>query len=90
MWTGLPFDALIRKVGLLRDLEKHPLAGKMTALLHLGSQLPDKIWFTHHPMSHDQTFWEQIVQHVQAGSLLLFDLGYTNFARFLRTNEKET
>lgn len=28
---GSTLDALIRKVGLLRDLDSHPLAGKMTA-----------------------------------------------------------
>ena len=86
---GSTLDALIRKVGLLRDLDKHPLAGKMTALLHLGSQLPDKIWFDNRATSHDQTFWEQIIKHVQAGSLLLFDLGYTNFTRFKELTEKE-
>ena len=41
---GSTLDALMRKVGLLRDKEKHPLAGKMTALLHLGSQIPKQIW----------------------------------------------
>ena len=86
---GSTLDALIRKVGLLRDLDQHPLAGKMTALLHLGSQLPDKIWFDNRPTSHDQTFWEQIVKHVKAGSLLLFDLGYTNFSRFKELTEKD-
>jgi hypothetical protein len=86
---GSTLDALIRKVGLLRDLEKHPLAGKMTALLHLGSQLPDKIWFDSQATRHDQTFWGQIVQQVKSGSLLLFDLGYTNFARFRELTEKE-
>lgn len=86
---GSTLDALIRKVGLLRDLDKHPLAGKMTALLHLGSQLPDKIWFDNQPTSHDQTFWEQIVNHVSVGSLLLFDLGYTNFTRFKELSEKD-
>lgn len=85
---GSTLDALIRKVGLLRDLDKHPLAGKMTALLHLGSQLPDKIWFDSRATSHDQTFWAQIIEHVAAGSLLLFDLGYTNFNRFRELTQK--
>ncbi|MFZ1395346.1 MAG: IS4 family transposase, partial [Candidatus Promineifilaceae bacterium] len=85
---GSTLDALIRKVGLLRDMESHPLAGKMTALLHLGSQLPDKIWFDAKATSHDQSFWEAIVAHLQAGSLLLFDLGYINFTRFGQLTEK--
>ncbi len=85
---GSTLDALIRKVGLLRDRENHPLAGKMTALLHLGSQLPDKIWFDTKASSHDQSFWDAILTHIQAGSLLLFDLGYTNFTCFSQLTEK--
>ena len=85
---GSTLDALIRKVGLLRDLDKRPLAGKMTTLLHLGSRLPQQIWFNGSSTSHDQTFWEQIMQQLVAGSLLLFDLGYTNFTRFRQLTEK--
>ena len=85
---GSALDALIRKVGLLRDLDKHPLAGKMTTLLHLGSRLPHQIWFDEQSTSHDQTFWDRIIQQVSAGSLLLFDLGYTNFTRFRELTEK--
>ena len=85
---GSTLDALIRKVGLLRDLGSHPLAGKMTALLHLGSELPDKIWFEAKAASHDQGFWEAILAHIQTGSLLMFDLGYTNFTRFRQLTEK--
>lgn len=85
---GSTLDALIRKVGLLRDLDKHPLAGKMNALLHLGSQLPGKIWFNNDASSNDQTFWDLIIEYVKAGSLLLFDLGYTNFTRFRQLTDK--
>jgi hypothetical protein len=86
---GSTLDALIRKVGLWRDLESHPLAGKMTALLHLGSQLPDKLWFDTKATSHDQNLWEAILTHIQAGSLLLFDLGYTNFSSFRQLTDKD-
>jgi hypothetical protein len=85
---GSTLDALIRKVGLLRDLENRPLAGKMTALLHLGSQLPAQIWFNAKATTHDQGFWDLIIDYIQAGSLLLFDLGYTNFTRFRQLTEK--
>jgi hypothetical protein len=85
---GSTLDALIRKVGLLRDLDKHPLAGKMTGLLHLGSQIPAKVWFDQRSTNHDQTFWEQIIAYVAAGSLLLFDLGYTNFTSFRQLTHK--
>jgi hypothetical protein len=85
---GSTLDALIRKVGLLRDLDKHPLAGKMVGLLHLGSQIPAKIWFDQRATSHDQTFWEQIIAFVTAGSLFLFDLGYINFTSFRQLTNK--
>jgi hypothetical protein len=85
---GSTLDALIRKVGLLHDLKNRPLAGKMTALLHLGSQLPGQIWFNAKAPTHDQSFWDQIIDYVQTGSLLLFDLGYTNFTRFRQLTEK--
>ena len=85
---GSTLDALIRKVGLLKDLESHPLAGKMTALLHLGSQLPNKIWFDAKATNHDQSFWATIIAHLPAGSLLMFDLGYTNFIRFRQLTAK--
>jgi hypothetical protein len=85
---GSTLDALIRKIGLLRDLASHPLAGKMTALLHLGSQLPAKIWFNAKATVHDQHFWDEIIAHLQVGSLLLFDLGYTNFACFRQLTQK--
>ena len=79
---GSTLDALIKKIGLLQAFAKNPLAGKMTALLELGSRLPRKIWFKNDPQTHDQTFWEQILTELRPGSLLLFDKGYTNFERF--------
>lgn len=46
---GSTLDALIRKVGLLRELPTHPLAGRMTALLDLASRLPWKLWYEPDP-----------------------------------------
>ena len=31
---------------------------------------------------HDQRFWERILAVLEAGCLLLYDMGYTNFPRF--------
>lgn len=80
---GSSLDALLRKVGLLREAEKNPLAGKMTALLDLASRLPRQLWFESDPQAHDQRAWPQILAALPAGALLLFDRGYTDFARFL-------
>lgn len=79
---GSTLDALLRKVGLLRDLEAHPLAGRMTALLDLCSRLPRLIWYEEDPQAHDQRFWPRILATIRGGALLVFDLGYTNFTVF--------
>lgn len=81
---GSTLDALMRKVGLLREDEKTPLAGRMAALLDLGSRLPHTLWYEASSTVHDQSFWERILAHVQRGSLLIFDLGFFNFAMFDR------
>jgi hypothetical protein len=77
---GSTLDALLRKVGLLRDAERNPLAGRMTAVLDLCSRLPRHIWYEEDAQAHDQRFWPRILGVLKAGSLLLFDLGYTNFS----------
>lgn len=77
---GSTLDALLRKVGLLRETETNPLAGRMTALLDLCSRLPRAIWYEEEAQAHDQRFWPRILKGLKAGSLLIFDLGYTNFA----------
>lgn len=79
---GSTLDALLRKVGLLRDLPNNPLAGRMTALLDLCSRLPRQVWFEADPQAHDQRFWPRIQAALAPGTLLLFDLGYTNFSVF--------
>jgi hypothetical protein len=79
---GSTLDVLLRKVGLLRGQDSAPLAGRMTALLDPCSRLPQDIWYEADPQAHDQRFWPQIIHAVAAGTLLLYDLGYTNFTRF--------
>jgi hypothetical protein len=80
---GSTLDALLRKVGLLREAPQHPLAGRMTALLDLASRLPRTLWFEPDPKASDQRTWPQILAAVPAGALLLFDRAYTDFGRFL-------
>jgi hypothetical protein len=79
---GSTLDALIRKIGLLKDLPTNPLAGRMTALLNLGSLLPAQIWYEEDPHAHDQRFWPQILAALPTGALLIFDMGYINFSIF--------
>jgi hypothetical protein len=79
---GSTLDVLLRKVGLLRGVERPPLAGRMTALLDLGSRLPQQLWYEADPQAHDQRCWPCIQAALERGALLLYDLGYTNFTVF--------
>jgi hypothetical protein len=79
---GSTLDALIRKLGLLKDLPQNPLAGRMTCLLNLCSRLPSQIWYESDPKAHDQRFWPQILAVLKENSLLIFDMGYINFEMF--------
>jgi hypothetical protein len=86
---GSTLDALVRKVGLLRGSERHPLAGRMTALLDLGSRLPRQIWYEADATAHDLRFWPRIQAALERGTLLLYDLGYTNFTHFRELTEAD-
>lgn len=79
---GSTLDALLRRVGLLRDLPEYPLAGRMMALLDVTSRLPVHLWYTDDEQSHDQRFWAQILPVLQSGTLLLLDLGFTNYGYY--------
>lgn len=79
---GSTLDALLRKVGLLRDADTNPLAGRMLALLDLACHLPRQVWYDADANASDQRFWPQILTSVPRGALLIFDMGFTNFARF--------
>lgn len=79
---GSTLDALLRNVGLLQDPAGHPLAGRMTALLDACSRLPIWVGYTPDAASSDHAFWEAILSRLQAGAMLIFDLGYTNYLRF--------
>lgn len=79
---GSTLDALLRRVGLLRDEAKHPLGGRMTALLDLASRLPLRIWYDADASAHDSRTWPEILAAVTADTLLIFDLGFIDFSIF--------
>lgn len=79
---GSTLDALVRKVGLLRDQPDQPLAGRMLALLDVCSRLPRRIWYAEDPQAHDLRLWPRIRDAVPAGALLVCDLAYTSFDLF--------
>lgn len=76
---GSTLDALVRRVGLLRDRPDHPLAGRMMGLLDVTSRLPVHLWYTEDDQAHDQRFWDEILAVLPAKTLLLLDLGFTNY-----------
>jgi len=79
---GSTLDSLLRKCGLLRDGEGPVLAGRMAALLDVVSRLPRQIWYEQDQHAHDQRFWDRALSALEREMLLIFDLGFLNFARF--------
>jgi hypothetical protein len=86
---GSTLDALIRKIGLLQDWPEHPLAGRITGLLNLSSRLPARIWYEADPQAHDQRCWPEIMAVLKAQTLLVFDMGYINFAIFRQLTQAQ-
>lgn len=100
---GSTLDVLLRKVGLLRaedDARLAPttqagrvpavLAGRMAALLDVAAGLPRQVWFEADSTAHDQRFWARILDALEPGTLLLFDLGFLNHALFDRLTDAGT
>ncbi len=79
---GSTLDALLRKTGLLRDGEGPLLAGRMAGLLDVITRLPRQVWYEQDQQAHDQRFWDRALASLERGMLLIFDLGFLNFARF--------
>ena len=86
---GSTLDALVRKVGLLRDRPDQPLAGRMLALLDVCSRLPRRVWYEEDAQAHDLRLWPRIRDAVPAGALLVCDLAYTSFGLFAELTAAE-
>jgi hypothetical protein len=81
---GSTLDQLLRKCGLLRDGSGPVLGGRIAALLDVGSHLPRDLWYADDSHAHDQRFWERAIARLERGTLLLIDLGFTNYPIFDR------
>lgn len=91
-FDGSTLDALLRKVGLLRDLEeKHSalLGGRIASVLDVCSHLPRNIMYEVDSQAHDQVFWEEVIETLEPGLLALFDMGFVNYTFFDRLTDKE-
>jgi hypothetical protein len=85
---GSTLDAVVKKVGLLKDEEGNVLAGKMLAVLDVANQLPIAVFYTEHSEAHDQSFWEQLIPTIGSGELVLLDLGFVNYERYGQLSQK--
>jgi hypothetical protein len=85
---GSTLDALVRKVGLLREAGGPLLAGRMAALLDVVTRLPYQLWYEADAQAHDQRFWERAVAALAPDTLLLFDVGFLNYAHFDQLTER--
>jgi len=83
---GSTLDALIRKIGLLKDLPENPIAGRMTAYWNLCTRLPEKIWYERDPKAHDHVLDGYFVVF-EGRELLIFDKGYINFSIFVKLTQ---
>jgi hypothetical protein len=77
---GSTLDALLHKVGLLREVDQPVLAGRIAGLLDVTSQLPRELWYEEDSQAHDQRFWQRALSVLEKGVLLIFDLGFLNHA----------
>ena len=81
-------DALVRKLHLLRSSAKTPLAGKICALLDLLSQQPRAIWYETDAAMSEQRFWDRLIEQIAAETLLVVDMGFSNYQRFAELTDK--
>lgn len=88
IFDGSTLDSLLRKLKALRELPKTPLAGRIGALLHLGSRLPVQIWYEPDAQAHDHRFVERLLTSLRAHDLLVFDAGFLDFDFFDRLTEQ--
>lgn len=86
IWSvdGSVLDNILKKCGLLQDKVTAVLGGKITTIIDIITQVPAHIWYKEEAQAHDQTFWEQILAVLPAGTLLLFDKGLIDYAIFDR------
>ena len=79
---GSTLDELLRKMGLLRDTTGPVLGRRIAALLDVITHLPRAVWYEVDQRARDQRFWNRVLAGLEPGMLLIFDLGFLNFARF--------
>lgn len=75
-------EALFKRVGLLRGMEKTAYGGKLVALLDAVTKLPRKLWLSEDDRANEKSFLEEVKPYLNEGSLLLMDRGFYSFGFF--------
>jgi hypothetical protein len=75
-------EALFKKVGLLRGRPGQALGGTALAVVDLASHQPVALWHDPDPAANEQRFLGRLKAALPPGTLLLFDLGFCNYAWF--------
>jgi len=75
-------EALFCKVGLLRDRDVPPLAGKLWGMLDLVTLLPAHLWTGDDPHQNEKAGCPEVLARSPQGTLLVFDMGFFAFPFF--------
>jgi hypothetical protein len=87
---GSTLEALFKKLKSLEDVPKGQLAGKIGVVIDLVTRLPVEIWFKENPKTNDTKFEEDLLEIVQASTLLLLDRGFYHFNFWLQLIDRES
>lgn len=86
---GSTLEAIFRKLDSLKEVPIGQLAGKMGVVIDLVTRLPIEIWFQENPKASDVNFESDILELVQAKTLLLLDRGFYHFRFWQQLIEKD-
>lgn len=78
---GSSLETLFRKLGSLQD-GPAKLAGKLYAVVDLGTLLPVRVWLEGNPYLNDTVVWKKLLALTPTGGLLIFDRGFYDFQQF--------
>jgi hypothetical protein len=86
---GSTLEALFKKLKSLEDVPKGQLAGKIGVVIDLVTRLPVEIWFKENPKTNDTKFEEDLLEIVEASTLLLLDRGFYYFKFWLQLIDRK-
>ena len=86
---GSTLEALFKKLNSLEDIAIGQLAGKMGVVIDLITRLPIEIWFRENPKMSDINFESDILNLVQARTLILLDRGFYHFLFWQQLIERD-